>query len=136
MKKTWVVLLGLILLLTAGCRDAAVLTVTPTPSADVSTEPGAGEAGPLNVLGTILPAQRVKLGFSTGGPVSVVNAQVGMEVKAGELLAELEITDLGMEMQEAEDGLALSEALLDQAKAGAREQELLIAEAEYQRTLA
>jgi HlyD family secretion protein len=61
---------------------------------------------------------------------------VGTTIEAGDLLAELDTTDLELAVQEAEDGLALNQALLDQASAGAREQELAIAQAEYQRALA
>jgi HlyD family secretion protein len=127
----------MIVLLASACKDAAAPIPTPPPSAPgVASGPGIIKTGSLTALGTILPAQMVKLSFSTGGPVQVVKVQVGMQVKAGEALAELDTTDLGMDVQEAEDSLALYQASLDQARAGAREQELLIARAEYERTLA
>lgn len=127
----------MIVLLASACKHTAAPTPTPPPSAPgVASGPGIIKTGSLTALGTILPAQKVKLSFSTGGPVRVVKVQVGMQVKAGEALAELDTTDLGMDVQEAEDSLALYQALLDQARAGARAQELLIARAEYERTLA
>jgi HlyD family secretion protein len=88
------------------------------------------------VLGTIWPAQRIELGFATGGLVRSVDVQVGIEVKAGDVLDELKTADLELAVQEAEDGLALNLALLEQARAGAREQELVIAQAQYHRAQA
>jgi HlyD family secretion protein len=61
---------------------------------------------------------------------------MGMEVRTGDVLAELDSPDLELAVREAEDALAVSQALLDQARAGPREGELAIARAEYQRALA
>ena len=90
----------------------------------------------MTALGTILPAQQLKLGFTVGGPLRAVQVRVGTEVKADDLLAELDTADLELAVQAAKDGLAFNQALLDLAKAGAQEQELAIAEAEYRRALA
>jgi HlyD family secretion protein len=124
------------MVLSVGCQDGAIPSPTPALPASVSTQQDTIEAEHITALGTVLPAQQLKLSFSVGGPVRGVKVQVGSEVKAGDLLAELDTTDLELAVREAEDGLALNQALLDQAKAGAREQELNIVEAEYQRALA
>ena len=133
---TQLVTLVSVMVLSVGCQDRATPSPTPALPTGVSTQPGTIKAGHLTALGTVLPAQQLKLSFSVGGGVRGVKVQVGTEVKAGDLLAELDTADLGMAVQEAEDGLALNQALLDQASAGTREQELTIAEAEYQRALA
>lgn len=141
MKKlaeiTQLLALVLVVSLTFGCQDTRSPTPTPASSAlDVSTGPGVIESGRLRALGTILPAQRIALGFSASGPLRMVNVQVGAEVKEGNLLAELDTTDLKLDVQEAEDELALYLALLEQAMVGAREGELTIAQAKYERALA
>jgi HlyD family secretion protein len=141
MKKpvgiTHLLALALVVLLATACKGTATPALTPAPSAlSLSSGPGVIETGRLTALGTILPAQRVELGFIVSGQVRVVKVQVGTQVKSGDVLAELDITDLELAVQEAQDGLALNRALLDQARAGAREQELAIARAEYQRALA
>jgi HlyD family secretion protein len=133
---TQLVVLVLVMVLSVGCQDRAAPSPTPTVPAGVSTQSDTTKAGRITALGTVLPARQIKLSFSVGGGVRVVQVQVGSEVKAGDLLAELDTADLELAVQAAEDGLALNQALLDQAKAGAREQELTIAEAEYQRALA
>lgn len=134
---TQLLALGLVILLAAGCQDTTPPTPTPPSSVpDVSTGAGVIESERMTALGTILPVQRVKLGFSASGPVRVVEVEVGTQVKAGDVLAELDTAELEMAVQEAEDELALNQALLGQARAGAREQDLTIARAAYERALA
>ncbi|MFB0536499.1 MAG: HlyD family efflux transporter periplasmic adaptor subunit [Anaerolineae bacterium] len=125
-----------VMVLLVGCQDRATPSPTPTLPTNVSTQPDTTKAGRMTALGTVLPAQQLKLSFSVGGGVRGVKVQVGTEVNARDLLAELDTADLELAAQEAEDGLALNQALLDQASAGAREQELAIAQAEYRRALA
>lgn len=134
---TQLLALGLVLSLMSGCKDTAAPTPTPSSSApSIAVGPGMMETGRMTALGTILPAQRVKLGFSASGPVRVVKVEVGTQVKAGDVLAELDTAELKLAVQEAEDELALNRALLEQARAGAREQDLTIARAAYERALA
>lgn len=133
MRRT---ILPLILFLTTACRgvdtvDSTAATITHVPSEALETA-----SGGVTALGTILPARRVTVGFQASGPVRAVHVQVGTEVQTGELLAELDTADLVFVVREAEDELALSRALLEQARAGAREQELAIARAGYERALA
>lgn len=94
------------------------------------------QARHLTALGTIQPAQKVQLSFLTSGLLRVIEIQLGEQVRAGELLAELDTTDLDLAVREAEEGVALQQASLAQARAGARPQELAIARAEYERALA
>jgi multidrug resistance efflux pump len=89
----------------------------------------------VTALGTILPARQLNLSFLTAGPILVTHVQVGSEVKAGDLLAALDPTDLEAAVQEAEAALAVSEALLRQAQAGPLEEAVVVAEAEVQRAL-
>jgi HlyD family secretion protein len=125
-----------LILFLAGCDRGEMPPSAPLTSTMDVTALSAIEAGHLSVLGTILPAQRVKLGFRVGGAVEVVNVQIGMEVKAGDLLAELDATDLKLDVREAEEALARSQSALEQASTGPREQEVAVAEAQYQRALA
>jgi HlyD family secretion protein len=87
-------------------------------------------AGPIRALGTVRPAQTLQLSFLTGGPVSAVGVALGDRVQAGDLLAELDTTGLAWAVREAEEALALSQALLDKAQAGPSEAALALAQAE------
>ena len=125
----WPLCLIVVALLAVGCQSTAVPSPTPPPSGGVIDAPAAIEAGSITALGTVRPVQSLQLGFLTGGPVRSVLVRVGVSVEAGDLLAELDTAELALAVREAEDGLMLSEAQLDQARAGAREQELDIARA-------
>lgn len=130
-------LLLLMIVLLAGCAQER--TSSPPANdlmmADVPS-PGMVEARHLLVLGTVLPAQTVRLGFAVGGPVQMVYVDVGQEVRTGDLLASLAMAALESEVREAEEALALSQARLEQARAGPVEGGIAAAEAEYRRVLA
>jgi HlyD family secretion protein len=118
----------------AGCQERMPAPVPTTPT-DPAGESNIAPGGGVTALGTILPAQRLKLGFLTAGPVSRVEVQIGSEVEAGDLVAALDTTALELTVQEAEDALAVSQALHVQAQAGPLEEAVAVAEAEYQRVL-
>jgi HlyD family secretion protein len=135
-RIAWLLPLALAALFVAGCQGKPIPVLEPTPSTDPVSQSQTVRAGRVTALGTILPAQQLKLSFLTGGAVRVVNVQVGSQVKAGDLLAALDTTEAELSVQEAEDALEVSQALLHQAQAGPREQEVAIAEADYQAALA
>jgi len=119
-----------------GCQEKAAPAPEPTASTDSVSPSTVVQGGRVRALGTILPAQQLKLSFLIGGPVQVTHVQVGREVKEGELLASLDTTDAEFALQEAEDALAVSLALLSQAQAGPVEEEVAVAVAELQRAQA
>lgn len=136
LRITCLIVLALAALFVAGCQDQATPVPEPTPTTDPLSHSETVFGGSITALGTILPAQQLKLSFLTGGPVRVVNVQVGSEIKAGDLLAALDTTDAELSVQEAEDALAVSQALLNQAQAGPLDEAVAIAEADYQAALA
>lgn len=91
---------------------------------------------PLTAEGVIVPVRKAVLSFPTSAIVQEVAVIEGEEVTEGSLLARLDAAELELAVQEAEAGLALNEALLDQAQARAREQEVDIAWAGHQRAVA
>jgi HlyD family secretion protein len=127
--------LALAVLLLAGCQHKATPSPMPAPMS-VSTGPSTLETGRITALGTILPAQQLKLSFLTGGPVQVVTVEFGSQIAAGDLLAALDPTAAELSVQEGQDALAVSQAFLDQAQAGPLQQAVAIAEADHQAALA
>jgi multidrug resistance efflux pump len=105
--------LVLVVLLTAGCQDKATPTPTPTPSASVSVPSGAAETKHITALGTIRPAQTLQLSFGASSPVLTVPVRLGTEVKEGDLLATLDTAALELELQSAQQEVALQQAVLD-----------------------
>lgn len=132
-KLISLIALTLVLLFVAGCQEKTTPAPEPTVSTDAASQSIAVQGDRMTALGTILPAQQLKLSFLAGGPVLVNNMQVGSEVEGGALLAALDTTDLEFAVQEAEDALAVREALLRQAQAGPMEEAVAVAEAEFQR---
>jgi HlyD family secretion protein len=56
----------------------------------------------VSAAGNITAAQQVGLNFQQTGVVQKVNVQVGDQVKAGQVLAELDTTDLALQVQNAQ----------------------------------
>ena len=91
--------LGAFLVLGRGGREqTSVPEVTVPPSLDAG---GGVPEGTINALGTIRPAQTLQLGFGAGAPVRTMTAHLGLEVRAGELLAELDTAALALELENA-----------------------------------
>jgi HlyD family secretion protein len=80
----------------------------------------AGQAGgpAINALGTVRPAQTLLLGFRASGPVRTVSVSVGQDVRAGDLLAELDSTGTEIELQNAQQEVAVRQAALEALTSG------------------
>ena len=124
--------LTLVLLFVASCQEKTTPAPAPTASTDSDNQSPVVSGGRVTALGTILPARQLKLSFLTGGPILANHVQVGSKVEAGELIAALDTTDLAFAVRQAEDALAISQALLAQAQAGPQQQAVAVAEAQVQ----
>jgi RND family efflux transporter MFP subunit len=58
-----------------------------------------------NGAGTVLPSEQIELGFRTSGVVTEVNATLGQQVKAGDILARLDDVDEQLAFAQAEINL-------------------------------
>lgn len=58
-----------------------------------------------NGTGTIMPAEESSFGFNTSGQVSEIYVKIGDQVKAGDVLAQLDDTDAKIELAEAEEAM-------------------------------
>ncbi|MGD9049230.1 MAG: HlyD family efflux transporter periplasmic adaptor subunit [Anaerolineae bacterium] len=131
-KTVCLIILAIGVLFVASCQEKTTPAPEPTAPTDLVSQATIIQGGRVTALGTILPAQQLKLGFLVGGPVLANNVHVGSEVEAGELLAALDTTDLKIAVQEAEDALAVNQALLAQAQAGPQEETVAVALAQVQ----
>ena len=100
-------------LLLTGCQSEAAPTAVPTPAAGIPTGSGWVETGDLKALGTVKPVQTLQLNCSASGPIRVLVAQLGLEVKENERLVSLDTTALALELQRAGQEVALRQAQLD-----------------------
>lgn len=107
----------------------APVPATPTPIA--STDVVDVEPEIVSAEGKIIPARDATLALRVAGRIAVVKVKAGETVKAGDLLIQLEDADLKAAVAQAQAAVAVAQANLDQLKAGARIEEITIAEAQY-----
>jgi HlyD family secretion protein len=79
--------------------------------------------------GQLLPQREAHLALGIAGRVEQVYVQVGDEVKAGDVLIQLEASSLERAVRSAEQTLAIQEANLAELRAGASEEDIAVAEA-------
>ena len=124
--------LGLLLALVAACGSSGSpgasgdATPTPLPTPVVLEKPTyTVELGTvvetLEFTGRASPVQEQELFFETGGNVSQVNVARGDWVKAGDVLAELEVDDLQKQLAQKQISLETSQLKLEQAQIDAVE---------------
>jgi len=106
-------------------------TPTPTPKGTATSEEPT-----ITAKGEIVPARYASLSFPTGGTLSRLMVNEGDLVEAGQVLAQLNTTNLELAVRAAEDALALAEAQLTQVTAPPRPEEIAIAQANYESALA
>jgi HlyD family secretion protein len=82
----------------------------------------------VNSAGPVAARAQVGLNFGQGGTVKQVYAQVGDKVKQGQVLAELDATDLQLALANAQTSLNQQQARFDQTKAGATDADLAAAQ--------
>lgn len=128
-KSTILILVfaGIAMLLIA-CGGAP--TPTPVPAPSTLSE------ALVTAKGEVVPEEYARLAFNVGGTVSQIPVQKGQQVKKGNTLALLDTSDLQLQVQTAQDSLALAEATLTQAKTPASAEEIAAAQAAYDGAMA
>lgn len=82
----------------------------------------------VSVTGRVNPASSIDLAFEKSGKVKRIYTTVGSQVSAGQLIIELENGDTAANLAASRATLKAAEAKLAELKAGARAEELTIAE--------
>lgn len=133
MRKAIIVLVILAILGTAGYfgyqeyqrRQAASLE----PDFETVTIKRGDISATVSATGSILPEREISLPFKSTGAIVEVRAAVGEKVRAGDVLARLDTTDLKMAVRQAEIGLRQAEAQLAQLQEGPNEVDVAAAQA-------
>jgi HlyD family secretion protein len=121
MKKSTFALVLLAALLLAACGA----TSTPTPEASKTTPP---VPAVVSASGKVLPEQWANLSFRAGGPIISLKVQSGDQMKAGDMIAQLDAVDAKLAVAQAEAALTMAQAQLAELKAGARVEQIAQAE--------
>lgn len=83
----------------------------------------------VNAAGNIQAHEQLNLNFQVAGQVSKINVSVGDKVKAGQVLAELDSTDLALQVRQSELALKIAQAKLATTKRGADPNDVVAAKA-------
>ena len=103
------------------------------PSATPTATPE--EPSPITAKGAIQPVRQSKLSFRATGQIAAL-PMVGDKVEEGQEIARLETAELDLAVAQAEDAVAINQAMLAQAEAPARDVDLAAAQAAYEEALA
>jgi multidrug efflux pump subunit AcrA (membrane-fusion protein) len=131
-------LTSIVSLALAAC-GAAGGTSEPLPTVVLqggsATTPAAQTAsrGGVTASGVVVPAQQADMAFALGGNVQAVNVKLGQQVKAGQILVELENTALKAQMEIAQRAVRelASPAAVAAAKQALANAEKALADEEY-----
>lgn len=112
--------------------SACAAPPTATPAA---VPVSIAEAG-ITAKGEVVPEKYSRVAFNVGGTIAQIPVTEGQEVQKGNTLAILDTTDLQLQVQTAEDNLALAEATLVQTKTPASAEEIAAAQSAYDSAVA
>ncbi|OGN28746.1 MAG: hypothetical protein A3A33_03115 [Candidatus Yanofskybacteria bacterium RIFCSPLOWO2_01_FULL_49_25] len=87
----------------------------------------------VSITGNTTPMQGVSLGFQNTGTISRVYRNLGDTVKAGQVIAQLNVANLYAALQQAQATVAIQQARLDGLKAGSQPQDIAASQAALQK---
>ncbi len=120
--------LSVLILSAAGCRDNAAAKETQEPPiAPVTTIQRAHLENTFQVAGEFVPFQEVELHAKVAGYIRHISVDIGDRVKAGQVLATLDVPELMAQVQGADAGVRQSQEQISRAKS-----DVLRAQANYE----
>lgn len=98
------------------CADSPVAPAAEAPRPAYVVEAGAGGGDSLAWIGEVRAARRAELAFPVAGRVATVAVEVGDTVRAGQVLAQLDLLPLKAQLLAAQGEVARHEAQLAEAR--------------------
>ncbi len=121
MKTNWIIIGAIVLVLLALGGFWYYQQATASAAASARVQTATVQRGSLvatvNAAGNVLTPEEATVGFLSSGRVAQVHVQVGTAVKKGQVLMELDTTDLEFALKTAKTNLASAQASLEQTKA-------------------
>jgi RND family efflux transporter MFP subunit len=117
-RPLFFLVLGFAVLTIAGCTSLPTLSAntTTTKAQQTVTVTRGSIVATVNAAGNVITPEDASLAFSSSGKVAKVNVQVGDRVKSGQVLMELDTTDLTLSLRNTQAQLANSQANLESVK--------------------
>jgi RND family efflux transporter MFP subunit len=113
MKKIYLIIIIAIFITACGTQNTPEAIPTIVLNAEeTNTQPQTSSGSAVTASAIVVPMLQANLSFPAIGKVTNVNVQVGDEVKAGQVLVELDTTILEAKVKEAEANLAFAEIQL------------------------
>jgi len=119
-------IIGTVVML-AGCAGAnaqSPATKAAAATQNTATVQRGNLTATVNAAGNISAHQQVALNFGQSGTVQKVNVRAGDRVKAGQVLTELDTSDLQLQLENAKVNLKIAQNKLAQTKAPSTEQDI------------
>lgn len=115
MKKIYLIITIIIALTLSACGASATPQAIPTVvlnAEESNTQPETSNGSAVTASAIVVPISEAHLSFPAVGRVANVNVQIGDEIKAGQVLVELDTSILEAKVREAEANLAYAEIQL------------------------
>ncbi len=128
MKKIIIAVVVAVVVL-AGGAWVYMTYLAPQPEPDIAEEPEEDVTRVVSATGVVVPFRWATLSLKIGGQVRAVLVEEGDQVQEGQLLVQLDSSDLEDAVAQAEATLATAQATLAQVKAGPKPEELAVAQA-------
>ena len=106
----------------AGANAQSTTTKAATGSQNTATVQRGNLTATVNAAGNITAHQQVALNFGQAGTVQKVNVRAGDRVTAGQVLTQLDTSDLQLQLENAKVNLKIAQNKLAQTKAPSTEQ--------------
>jgi RND family efflux transporter MFP subunit len=98
-------IIALVVLLSAGCRNEAVKTTVPEVTSVRITQVAPETISiPVHSTGMLVSSEEMKLSFKTGGIVADISVKEGDRVKKGDILATLNLSEINAQVSLARNG--------------------------------
>jgi HlyD family secretion protein len=85
----------------------------------------------VSLTGNTTPEQSVSLSFGSSGIISSVYSDLGKQVREGQVLAELNMSDLVAQLHQAQASVAAQQAKLEGLQSGARPEDIVLYKQKY-----
>lgn len=93
-------------------------------------------AAVVEATGNLSPVAQSNVAFSTAGRLAQIRVATGDRVQAGQVLALLDTKDLELQLAQAQAGLKVAEANLEKVLAGARSEDIAVAQSNLAQAVA
>jgi HlyD family secretion protein len=126
--------IGIVVTLGALALIGYLLLGRPAPARQFVTVEKGSVSETVSVSGNTTPMASVSLGFGSGGTISHVYGTVGTKVAKGQLLAQLDTSDLAAQVKQAQANVDTQKAKLAGLKEGARPEDIAASQASLDKT--